>query len=65
MSSPLKPAISLLSKLASIAVHLDEVLSSDGHHFDKVALDQLLKDQEVNDWLKAMGPLAPRKRNAT
>jgi hypothetical protein len=61
---PLKPSITLLSKLGSIVVHLDEVTSPDGHAFDKAALDQLLVDPEVKAWVEAMHSLAllPKKR---
>lgn len=60
------PPVSLLCKLASIAVHVDEATSDDAHHFDVAALRSLLADREVQDWLEAMGKegLAPVKRNA-
>lgn len=51
---PLKPSIPLIVKLGSAAVHADELLSSDGHEFDKVALQGLLDDPEVKTWLEAM-----------
>lgn len=58
------PALSLLVKLGSIAVHAEELLSSNGHEFDKAALDTLVSDPEVTAWLKAMGAKAylPLKR---
>ncbi len=56
------PSLALLSKLGSIAVHADEMLSEDGHLFDKVALRQLLNDAEVTQWIKSMGPMLPVKR---
>ena len=61
----LKPTVTLLVKLGSIAVHVDELLSPNGHHFDKVALDQLMRDQEVVEWLSEMNKMAmlPVKRN--
>lgn len=61
----LKPNVTLLVKLGSIAVHAQELTSSDGHAYDKVALDQLLHDTEVSDWMKAMDKMAflPKKRN--
>ena len=60
----LAPGPSLLCKLGSIVVHTDEMLSADGHIFDRVALDQLLSDPEVKEWLAAMDAAAmlPRKR---
>ncbi len=60
----LNPSINLLVKLGSIAVHVDEMLSPDGHNFDRVAIEQLLKDPEVKDWIKQMTAAAmlPVKR---
>jgi len=65
-ADPLTPSLSLLVKLGSIAVHTDEFLSDDAHHFDKTALDQLLKDAEVVAWVKEMTTMAmlPVKRKA-
>lgn len=62
--SALTPSPSVLVKLGSIAVHVEELLSPTGHGFDKLALDQLLKDPEVVAWLKDMDRLAllPVKR---
>ena len=54
--------LALLSKLGSIVVHADEFLSPGGHAFDKEALLQLIRDPEVQEWLKEMGPLVPVKR---
>lgn len=51
---PLKPVASTLCKLGSIAVHVQEMLAPGGHYFDRVALDQLLKDRELLSWLSAM-----------
>lgn len=61
-TDPLKPSLSLLCKLASIAVHADEMMSPSGHAMDKVALKSVVSDPEVKDWLKAMGPFVPVKR---
>lgn len=60
----LKPPITLLVKLGSIAVHADEMLSADGHHFDRVALQGLIADPEVVAWVKEMDAAAmvPKKR---
>lgn len=64
MSGPLQPGVALLCKLASIAIHADEMLSADGHGFDKIALQSAIQDAEVQAWLKEMGDaaLAPKKR---
>lgn len=65
MQGPLHPPVSLLCKLGSIAVHAEEGLSSDGHHFDMIALRQLMADAEVIAWLDGMRRAAflPVKRN--
>lgn len=61
---PLKPSVTLLVKLGSIIVHADELVSPNGHHFDGVALQQLLEDEEVKTWITAMDKMAflPKKR---
>ena len=52
---------STAGKLAAIVIHTDELL--DGH-LDKLdALKELVRDQEVQRWIKAIGPLAPKKRD--
>ena len=58
MADPLKPGAALLCKLGSIAVHADELLSPDGHAFDRTALDQLIADDEVKAWIAAMAKMA-------
>jgi hypothetical protein len=62
---PLKPSVSLLCKLGSAVVHAEELLSPDGHDFDRTALDAVLTDPDVCEWLKAMGAMAlvPVKRS--
>ncbi len=61
---PLKPNPALLCKLASIAVHTDEMLSPTGHHFDRGALLSVLNDEDVEAWIAAMTKMgmAPMKR---
>ncbi len=58
------PTTVLLCKLGSIAVHADEMLSADGHEFDRVALQMLLADADVKQWLAEMDKMAmiPKKR---
>lgn len=61
----LNPPASLLVKLGSIAVHAEEMLSPDGHEFDRQAIEALLRTPDVQEWFKAataMG-LLPKKRN--
>jgi hypothetical protein len=59
-----QPSISLLVKLGSIAVHTDEYLSTGGHPFDRTAIEQLLIDPEVKQWIIEMGKMGmlPIKR---
>lgn len=63
-ANPLKPPVTLLVKLGSIAIHLQELLSSKGHHFDHIALQSLWDDPEVKEWMAQMDAMAmlPRKR---
>ncbi len=59
------PSLSLLCKLGSLAVHIDELLSDEGDDvFDRAALESLLKDVEVLEWLTEMQSdgLVPQKR---
>jgi len=60
----LKPEVTVLIKLGSIAVHADEYLSPKGHEFDVVALKALLEDPEIVEWLEEMNKMAflPVKR---
>jgi hypothetical protein len=63
-TNPLKPDASLLCKLGSIAVHAEEIISPDRHEVDIVAINTLLTDPEVKDWVAAMTKMAmlPVKR---
>lgn len=62
--TPLQPTVTVLCKLGSIAVHVEEMLGPKGHSFDRVALESLLTDPEISAWLKQMDELAmlPKKR---
>lgn len=62
---PLNPTLSLLGKLGSLAFHAGEMLSHEYHAFDRAAIQSLLDDEEVKQWLKEMDQLAliPLKRN--
>lgn len=64
MNDPLKPSVTLLVKLGSIAVHAEELLSPTGHHFDRRALETVAHDPEVTAWLAEMDKMAflPKKR---
>jgi hypothetical protein len=56
------PPLTLLCKLGSLAVHIDEALSDDSHQYDWTAIHMLLDDPEVKQWITDMGPLLPKKR---
>jgi len=58
LADPLKPSPSLLLKVGSIIVHAQELASPGGHPFDGVALEGLLHDPEVVEWLLAMDKAA-------
>ena len=59
-----RPSLSLIVKLASLVVHVDELLSPTGHDFDRAAIRTIINDPEVNELLKAMraDALLPVKR---
>jgi hypothetical protein len=54
----LSPPATVLIKLGSIARHVEELLSPEGHSFDRAALDALLADPEVTEWMQAADALA-------
>lgn len=47
-------SLTLLIKLGSIAVHVEEYLSPKGHDFDRHALIGLLSDGEVRNFIARM-----------
>lgn len=61
---PKNPPLGVLVKVGSIARHVEEFMSLASHPLDKVALDGLLEDPEVAEWLEAMDDLGllPVKR---
>ena len=63
-TDPLTPSPALLAKLGSIAVHAEEMLSPSGHVLDKAALESVMADPEVVEWVDAMRKMAmlPVKR---
>jgi len=64
MSDILNPPATLLVKLGSFVVHVQEADSASGHEFDWAAIRGLLADPELLDWLEAMDAMAllPEKR---
>ena len=63
-SGVLAPSATTLIKLGSLAVHIEELLSPEGHELDRSAIEGLLSDPEVAEWLKGMDAMAflPVKR---
>jgi hypothetical protein len=61
---PLSPRASLLAKLASFVVHVEESSGKQGHEFDIAALRSLAIDPEIQVWIKEMSliGMAPLKR---
>jgi len=62
MPDPLKPELPLLMKLGSIIVHAEEYLGDTGNPVDRVALEALLKEADVQEWIRDMGVFLPVKR---
>lgn len=62
--NPAQPSLSLLVKLGSIAVHVEEAIAPGGHEYDWTAIRGLLSDPEVVAWRAAMDAQAflPKKR---
>jgi len=58
MADPLSPNAALLVKLGSIARHAQELTSSGGHHFDHIALANLLDDAYDVLWMADMDAMA-------
>ena len=66
-AADLQPSVSVGIKLASLAVHADELLSPGGSvEFDGAAIRGLLNDPEVKVYIETLRPLAllPVKREA-
>lgn len=61
----LKPSAQLLMKIGSALVHAEEFLSPHGHPLDKNTFDRLMRDSDLQEWIKEMTDLAllPVKRN--
>lgn len=56
--------LGLQAKIGSIIVHVEEGLSNQGHEFDWSAVEGLLAQSDVQEWLEALRSLAllPVKR---
>jgi hypothetical protein len=64
--NPLSPPASVIVKLGSIARHVEELCGPQPHVLDQHALEALLGDPEVQEWMKAADGVAllPVPRNA-
>lgn len=65
VNTMLQPSMAVLVALGSLAIHIEEYLSPDGHPNDKIAIESLLAGGELRAFLAEMDKLAflPRKRN--
>ncbi len=63
--SALSPSASVLIKLGSLAIHVEEGMGPRGHPYDVVAIQGILADPELQEWLKEMDSMAllPLKRS--
>lgn len=68
MSEVLKPKPTLLVKLGSITIHIEEMFDENFKNidFDRPAIESALNDPEVKQWLGAMDAMAllPKKRKS-
>jgi hypothetical protein len=55
--------VTLVAKLGRITQHTKEYFSPTGHHFDRVALEQLLHDPEVTTFLTSHAAFFPVTRH--
>lgn len=60
-----EPSLSLLVKLGSVIIHVQEYLGPDGHPLDRMAFENVAKDPDVKAWLEEGTDLAllPVKRD--
>lgn len=63
-ASPFVLPPALAAKLGSIVVHMEELSSADGHSFDKIAIEALVADSDVQAWISQLRGMAlvPVKR---
>ncbi len=64
-TDPLKPSATLLIKIGSAMIHAEEMIETKfkNAEFDIPAFKTVAEDPETIAWIKAMGPLLPRKRS--
>jgi hypothetical protein len=58
VSNSLKPTPAVLRKLGGIILRSAEIASPTGPALDKLALNALIADRDVQDWLTGMSDLA-------
>lgn len=63
-NNPMQPTPALLAKIGSALVHAEELLSPNGHDYDRQAFQALMGLPEVRRWIEAMESMAmvPKKR---
>lgn len=54
LSDPFTPSPTLIAKVGSILVHVEEGSEEGGHHYDWVAVRSLLADRDVQEWLDGL-----------
>ncbi len=61
----LNPPVTLIAKVGSILVHIEEGTEVGAHTFDWTAAQTLMKDPEVQEWIAGLRKLAfvPVKRS--
>lgn len=62
---PMKPSVTLLIKIGSAMIHAEEMVETKFKNldFDLPGFQTITNDPEVIEWVKAMGPMLPRKRS--
>lgn len=61
----MKPSVTVLIKIGSAMIHAEELIETKFKNadFDISAFNAVAQDPEVVAWVKAMGPMLPRKRS--
>lgn len=64
MIKEIQPSKEVLIKLGSLVVHIEEYLSEKSSEYDKITIQALLADQDLQDWVSKLDELAlvPKKR---
>lgn len=51
------PNVSCAVKLASLATHVEEYLSPDGREQDRIAIESLIHDKEIQKYIAYLGSI--------